>query len=258
MPLTGGGGPTGVASIVSVNVQTTDGSDDNCSPQLYPAPEKLPDSGLALDPIPFSFGGQNYIANITLFQPVITPLFGLIGPFFVNTNLAFNVGTLNIGGTLNLGTGDINFNFAPAGLPPSPSGDGGGGGGALPPVSPVGTPPNPPGSTKPEPDNPGVTRKTVIIGVQVNVTGLPVRGKATKIPQGSNPDIYAPSLGFVNFYYKDANGNPLGWSRDFPVKNTYQFIPCDFPQGAAKVAGSPNPGVTWTLTPVTGVVEPNR
>lgn len=258
MPLTGGGGPTGVASIVSVNVQTSDGSDDNCTPQIYPPPAKLPDTGYTVPNVPFSFGGQNYNADITLFQPTLSPAFVLVGPFFINTNIAFDVGTLQIGGNITLPGSNIEFNFAPQGLPPSPSGSGGGGGGTLPPVTPVGEPPSPPSDTKPDPGNPGVTKKTVVIGVQVNVSSVSNNNKATRIPQVGNPTIYAPSLGFVSFYIKDAKGNPLGWTTDIPVKNTYQYIPCPVQTGAAGVSGTPNPGVTWTLTPVTATIEVNR
>lgn len=90
----------------------------------------------------------------------------------------------------------------------------------------------------------------VIKGVLVTVNSL-AEIRASTITQDENPDIYAPSLGFVNFLVRVGRIS-AGWTPDLPVKNRRCLIQCPWDGGAIEVKGTPQPGVAWTLTPVFG------
>ena len=164
---------------------------------------------------------------------------------------AFN---FNIDVDLNLGGGDdkISPPYVPPDEPyrptPGPSTDPDD---YYPPTSPPSPPPEVPDPPAPDPeDDPA----PVIRAVLVTVTEALPTAKATIIGQGTNPDIYAPSLGYVSFQIRLGNGSG-GWTSDIPVKNKRNLIPCPWGGGALSVAGTPMPGITWTLTPIYGLAD---
>lgn len=156
--------------------------------------------------------------------------------------------TLNITGTVNV-NGEVNFNF-------------GGGTATTTPKDPrkdncedvglpVGEVPIDP-TDEDLPSEPERDQERVIKGVLVTVTNLS-NERASTIVQGDNPDIYAPSLGHVNFLCRVGDIS-AGWTTDIQVKNRRHLIQCPWDWGAIAVEGTPQSGVTWVLTPVYGLV----
>jgi len=113
-------------------------------------------------------------------------------------------------------------------------------------------PPDIPEPVTPLPPNiPEEESQSILRAVIVTVTETSETN--TEIAQGDNPTIYAPNLGFVSFYIS-ASGQQA-WTSDIPVKNKSNFIPCPWEGGALDVAGTPRPGVVWSLTPVYAVAQ---
>lgn len=263
----GGAGSSGgdVIGYEIYAVQNLSNPGENCGVPPTDTPVPLPDDGITLPDVGFEFAPsidvQSPIVNanlsVTLFQPFVNLDLQIVVP--LNLNLDLSVGSINfsVGAEVNINTGDVNFNFGGG------SGSAGGGGGTSTrppsdcddkdkPVRPA--PPKPP-SVPDKPEDPDIEEKTVISGVIVTVTSVTLTNRASIIAQGENPAIYAPALGFVNFYYEIGDSATPAWSADIPVKNLRQFIPCPYDEGAKSVAGTPNPGVTWELTPVTKVIR---
>lgn len=155
--------------------------------------------------------------------------------------------TLNINPTFR---GDFSVNFNGGGFPPSPI--------TQPPPPDVnnfdvdvsvdidGNPPPP----IPEPPDiefyrpiPGRLLYGVIVSASVGEGS-----RLSTIFQGSNPDIYVPSLGHVNFF--QGVGENTAWSEDIKIKNTGQLILAPDPLRAVSVAGTGQPGVDIRLNPV--------
>lgn len=182
-------------------------------------------------PAVFAFGYANVNLNGTLNIPI-------------NVNLDLNP-TVNLNGTLDLSTGDINFNFGNPSLPGSdcqPSGDRFNPDPNIP-DNPSDIPDEEP-DPDPETDRPQVRR--LLKGCIVTVTE--VSSISTVIFQGDNPDIYIPSLGYVSFQI--TVGGRSAWTADIPVKNKRQFIPCPWEGGATSVKGTAASFGTMTVTPV--------
>jgi len=74
--------------------------------------------------------------------------------------------------------------------------------------------------------------------------------------QGDNPDILIPAAGYISFYV-DIPGTGKGWTLDIPVKNARNFIQCPWEGGAINVKGTPNPQVTFVITPVYKAIQVN-
>lgn len=190
----------------------------------------IDDNDVAINlPITFTFGIPRVDINGTLNMPV---------------NLKFDVDIpVNVTGTLNFNTGNFNVYFgdpaAPAGGDPPVVTD---------PDNPP--PPPPPGTPTPDPPLPGedpeVNRRQNIKACLVTVSEADVN--ATRIVQDNNPDIFAPALGYVQFYISQPNGG--GWTEDIPVKNVRQFIPCPWRLGAIDVRGTPRGTSVMVVTPV--------
>lgn len=160
-----------------------------------------------------------------------------------------------LNGTINLNSGDVNFNFRttvgggdPNNPPPSGRDDN---------RSPEPDdfdfeqpPPPPPGEPEfedtEEPEQPD--REKVIRGVIVTVTSSDDLGRSVVVQEGGNPDIYPPDLGMVQFQIRI--GNTTSWTNNQRVLNKRAFIACEWEGGAINVAGTPRPGVNWFLTPV--------
>jgi hypothetical protein len=80
--------------------------------------------------------------------------------------------------------------------------------------------------------------------------------RGTVINQDSNPNVYGPRLGSINFFVKTPRG--YGWTKDIDVKNRRQYIPCGTNFGAVEVKGTAGPGVTWRIDPVYATSGPNE
>lgn len=154
--------------------------------------------------------------------------------------------TINFSGTVNL-NGEVNIGTVPNGAGTRPKDPRKGDCGDI------------PETTEPPPDDPTDSeqpsqserdREETIIGVLVTVTTLS-NERASLIVQDDNPDIYAPSLGHVQFLCRTGDTS-AAWTSDQPVKNRRNLIPCQWSLGAIAVRGTPQPGVTWTLTPIRG------
>lgn len=162
-------------------------------------------------------------------------------PFTANINGELNVtGNVNVDGTVNINIGTAGGGSAPKDPRKSPCDD------IALPTQPV--PTDPTGSE--QPPQPDRQREETIIGVLVTVTALS-NERASLIVQDDNPDIYAPSLGHVQFLCRVGNTS-AAWTSDQPVKNRRNLIQCPWNSGAIAVRGTPQPGVTWTLTPIRG------
>lgn len=234
-----------ITSIVRV-----DGQPDDCGdlPPIVP-PIPVPNPTIP-DDVEYEDDDGNPInipVNITFGFPFIFINGTLNVPFRVQISPEFN---FDIDGTLNLETGDVNFNFG--GTP--------GGNGCLPKppddFAPIGDePPNPdPGIPQPPAvdDDPTDERlKDIIRGVIV--TSSASNPNATIINQTANPNLYIPRIGNVQFAIQIRNS--VSWTERVNVTNLRQFIPCPWEGGAIDVRGTPEPGVIMTLTPVIGQVS---
>lgn len=243
------------ANVSSVSVSRIGGGSEACD-TLPPPPviyDPLPPTGLPPISIPFTFSPDVSLPDVTvnvnataiLFQPKIDIDANIVVPITIQTNI--NVGGVNLefNAVANLSTGDVNFNF---------------GGGDTDTFDPAAgccddfpdfedEPPVYPPSAPPEPAPPDPNKPKIIVGVLVTTTST-ANGKFTTIVQSSNPTIYAPALGFVNFFCEVGIEKTGGWTADIPVKNVRQIIPCPWEEGAVSVQGTPNTGNSWILTPI--------
>lgn len=173
----------------------------------------------------------------------------LKGEITVPVRLDFSGGRIQIGGDYNLNTGDINLNFGnsnynrnglpnPDGYEPDPT---------LPDV-----PPDVPDDVPNPPRDESEGETTRILRACIVTTSV-VPNDITEIFQSSNPNIFAPNLGYVQFAI-NVNGR-IAWTSDIPVKNKRNFIVVPWEGGATQVRGTPRPGVTWVITPVYALVE---
>lgn len=222
-------------------VTRVDGQPDNCGSPPPVVPPPAPDYNVIDVDVTYTDNSGNDITVpiVGVFAPVVIAGNGNIyAPVRVEIPTDLN---LDINGTLDLTTGDINFNFGDQTRLPGIEDC---------PPPPPGVPddvPDPPSDVPDysEPDEPG-TVPTVIRGVIVTVTET--GNNTTRVSQVDNPDVYLPRLGNVQFQMQ-FNRN-IAWSEDFPVKNRRQFIECPWSGGAIAVEGTPAPGVAWELTPV--------
>lgn len=154
--------------------------------------------------------------------------------------------TVNFSGTVNF-NGEVNIGTVPNGTGTRPKDPRKGDCGDI--SEPVVEPPTDPTDSE-QPPQPDRERETVIKGVLVTVTALS-NERASLLVQSDNPDIYVPSLGHVQFLCR-VGATSAAWTSDQPVKNRRNLIPCPWEDGAIDVRGTPQPGVTWTLTPIRG------
>lgn len=202
--------------------------------------------------------------NITI------PVIGVLGQVFIDANAEFNVPIkftfspnfsfnpqfkFDTDVNFNLNTGDFSVN------PPAPTGvkppaipppveydfDFDFGGGELPP-----SPPDVPDPTEPIPDP---ELKRVIRGAVVTVQSIPDDLGVGVLFQNQNPDIYYPDLGTLSFYVRTRQGGGA-WTTDIRIKNTRQFIPCEWPGGAVDVRATGRAGVLLSVTRVYGNPDP--
>lgn len=243
------GSGQGIISAEITSVARVDGLPDDCG-NIFPTPTQPPPPPSPTPlPVPYDDADGNPI-NLDLFlvfAPVRVNIDGTLNiPFRISIDPDFN---FQFNGNLNINTGGINFNFKNPNYPPSPS-----------PVpddydTPDDIPPYPPtvpnSIAPPSPDDPEDETKDVIRACIVTVSS--VSPSITVIGQDSNPDIYAPNLGYVQFGI--ATARAVAWTSDIPVKNLRNFIICEWEGGAIQVRGTPRNGVTWTITPVYGKAD---
>jgi len=227
-----------------VQVIPVGGFPDNCGD---PSPEYDP-----LEPedtrIPRDITYNNNL-NVPVIVPVVFVYARAQIDVDANITIPFTVEfspTLNITGNINV-DGSVNFNFGGGTATTRPKDPRKGDCGDI--AEPSDQVPIDPTDSD-QPPQPDRERDEVIKGVLVTVTSLS-NERASLIVQDDNPDIYAPSLGHVQFLCR-VGDTSAAWTSDQPVKNRRNLIPCPWTDGAIAVRGTPQPGVTWTLTPIRG------
>lgn len=196
-----------------------DNQPDNCAsgPNIPPVGDRTFDIDINGDNATVIIG----IGGVNVAGDLITPI-TINGPNY------------EYSGTINFNKNEINFNFGgnnPDNTVCCPGDDE--------------TESDPPPEDDPPPEE---QQQKNVIGVLVTVTEVSNQSTPTIIGQDDNPDIYAPSAGYVNFRVKV--GNSFGWTADIPVKNRRHYIPCPTGLTATDVAGTARAGVVWTLTKV--------
>lgn len=257
----GGGFPMSIPQTSTVPVWDTD---SRCAPAFLISPrltrtDGLPDNCGNPDPIyrPVEPGDvtvnqditYNNSQGATVTIPVVLVYARAQVDVDANVTIPFTLNltpTVNFSGTVNL-NGEVNIGTVPNGVGTRPKDPRKGDCGDIPETTEP--PPSDPTDSDldPQPDR---EREETIIGVLVTVTALS-NERASLIVQEDNPDIYAPSLGHVQFLCRTGD-TAAAWTSDQPVKNRRNLIPCPWSLGAIAVRGTPQPGVTWTLSPIRG------
>lgn len=229
---------------VVVLITRPDNLPDICgNPAPFPRPLEPGDNFYDTDII--YNDGNDIEVNVPINIGFGFPRIDIKGELNMPVNLKFDFDfPIDINGTINFNGGDFNINYNPPGE--SPAGDDDEPPVTVPPDSEpppddVPMPPEPP----PETDN-KIDKRRIIKAVIVTVTETDIEG--TKIFQGENPDIYAPSLGYVAFFIRV--GKTGAWTSDIPIKNKRNFIPCPWALGAVDVRGTPRGTAQFILTPV--------
>jgi len=238
-----------------VNVITSivrqDGLPDDCGNAYPPVPPSEPGDRTTDTSFTYIDNSEveHNINSITTYGDIITNIEGdTIIPFQVTIESPIdnvsNVYPFTFNGTLNLQNGDVNYNFGNPNYSPGkqPSPDDYQTDPDIPDVPedvPIATQP-------PDANEPDEETQEIMIGVIVTVTNDDTY--STVIYQDDNPDIYAPTLGYVNFQV--AIQGDVAWTSDQPVKNKRNLILCPWDKGAIAVRGTPRAGVEWTLSPV--------
>jgi hypothetical protein len=177
------------------------------------------------------------INNITGVVAFAFPTLNVNGDLQVGFNL--NVGELKVSGTLELNTGDINFNFG--GQPTDPE------------APEVPTPDAQPPDG--EDDSPEPEKKANIIGVVVisKEAGSP---PSTEILFPNSPSVFIPRTATVQF--KIRIKNKAHWTSEIPVRSRNAYIHCPAEIDAIAVTVTADPEWFVTATPVRGIVPSNQ
>lgn len=256
-------GGTGAGGVVSVNVlaiRNVTRPENNCGQPAPINPVPIPDGGIELPDVTVIYNpvfGDTITNNVNIKPTMLRPYFdidnNLMIPINLNTDLALDFGTLNVDALINVSTGDVTVNIPGLTGRESPGGGGtapnlpGTGGGRSPRILDPLPPPVSDVPTEGENPRPG----TRLAGVVVRVSNADSVNRITEIAQSSNPSIFAPSLGHVNFLYQVGQSSGFtAWSEDFKVKNEYQFIPVPCDLIAIDYGATPQPGVEWDVIPV--------
>lgn len=255
--LAGPGSIHRIAEIVILNTESTE----------FPGDESIP-CDVDQPPPPYRPDDFTYRVPITYTPPggvsVTIPLIGIVGLFYVNVDaklvmpVTFKLDAranisptfnFNFQANLNLNTGDTEINWieddsvnpVPPALPPT----------SRPPLTDPDSPapPSPPSIPDVEPDPEDAAEGRRLVGVIVTSTVTEAMLRASTIFQGSNPDIYVPSLGFISFAIRTGSG-AVGWTNDIPVKNLRAYVPVPANCSAIRAEGTPNRDITWVITPV--------
>lgn len=231
-------------SVSGLSVVRVDGLLDNCgNPEPDYPPLTPPDVTIPRD-VPYTNSD-----GIDVTIPVVFVFARATIDVDANVTIPFTLNlspTLNITGTVNV-DGTVNFNFGGGTATTLPKDPRKGDCGDI--ALPDGEVPEDPTDSDKDPQK-DRDREEVIKGVLVTVTSLS-NERASLIIQSDNPDIYAPSLGHVQFLCR-VGDTSAAWTSDQPVKNRRNLVPCPWADGAIAVRGTPQPGVTWELTPIVG------
>lgn len=214
--------PTDQGTWNITSIERVDGQPDQCAPTPAPTEPFTVTGPLVW----IDNSGQEINETITtnIFAPFLL-LGNLIAPITVQ------IGPINLKGNITLAP-KFSIDLLPTEVEETPEGDSDG---------------------EIEPgidDNTDVecnSSERTIIGAVIRVTSL-AEPKVTTILQGSNPDIYVPRLGNINFFISVSGG--CAWSEDIPVRSVNQYIHCPTPLGAIAVRGTPSQGVSWEITPI--------
>lgn len=200
----------------------------------------LPDDCEAVPPPPLSEEDRTRPVTINNIDGAVVfafPILNVNGDLQVGFTL--EVGELNLSGTVELNTGDIDFNFG--GQPTDPD---------APQV------PTPDGDV-PDSDNddPENDKPANIIGVVV-VSQEIGNAPATEVGFPNSPNVLIPRTATVQFKIRIKNKSH--WTSEIPVRSKNAYIHCPGEIDAIDVAVTSDPGWLVFSTPVRGIVPSNQ
>lgn len=216
-----------IISVVPVN-----GPDDCGDPPVNPEPYDRTD--FETD-VPVTYDDDNG-------NPVTVNVPLLFTPVVVDNDIDIEVPVrayfdtdLEINATLNLSTGDVNFNVSTSINAPTIIED------VTIQPDPVGVPGDPPTDEE--------EFESTIIGVYVRLASLEEGSPVTEIAS-NNPgtSLYVPRLGSVSFHCEVLSASGLGWTEDIDIKYASQLIPCPVSWGARSVVITPTLGAIIETT----------
>lgn len=228
---------------VIVSITRVDGLPDNCTDTTPPTPPpsvpitvNLPDVTISIGGSPITFNGP-----VTIYNPIHIPVYGGIHipiNFRVNPNIIFP-GGINLPIYLRLPDLNINpsisfFNVDLGGL-------------TVPIDLTLSFPQTPTGE-----ENAGIDYVERIVGVDIRCSVAPSARLTEVRGDGVAPDLYVPRLAVVRFTLPSFLSSLP--HIDIDVKSINQFVTCPFPTGATGFTVLPQPGVTYTATPITAQV----
>lgn len=258
--LPGGASAGGIVNINVLSIRNLTRPQNDCGTPRPTNPVPVPDEGIQLPPVEIIYNpvfGDTVTNNVNINPTFLRPYFDVNNELQLvvnlDTDIALEFGTLNVDARINVSTGEVTINLpglqgreSPGGGVPAPRlpGVGEGGGGRI--IDPIEPPP--PG-TPTEGEKPDRDRR--LIGVVVRTSNAPLINRLTRLSQESNPDIFIPSLGHVNFLYRLGQaGEVVAWSDDYRVKNQNHFIPVPDNLNAVDYGATPQPGIIWDVTPI--------
>jgi len=206
-------------------IQRVGGVSDDCG---NPVPPPLEDDDLRR---PITINNNTGIVAFGF------PILNINGDLQVAFEL--EVGELNLSGTVELNTGDINFNFG--GQPTDPD---------APQV------PTPDDDVPPaDDDDPEEDKKANIIGVVV-VSQETNNPTATELLFPNSPNVFIPRTATVQFKIRIKNKSH--WTSEIPVRSKNAYIHCPGDIDAIDVIVTSDPGWSVVSTPVRGIVPSNQ
>ncbi len=214
-----------ISDLRDVVYTRSDGQADNCPPPpIVPLPEADRTRPITIN-------------NITGVVAFAFPTLNVNGDLQVGFTL--EVGELELSGTVELNTGDINFNFG--GQPTDPD---------APEV------PTPDGDVPDSPDDdPEEEKPANIIGVVVVSTELG-NATATEVLFPNSPNVLVPRCATVQF--KIRIKNKAHWTSEIPVRSRNAYIHCPGEIDAIGVVVTTDPGWVVAFTPVRGIIPSNQ
>lgn len=257
--LPGGTSAGGVISVNVLSIRNVTRPNNDCGSPTPVNPVPIPDEGLPLPDVQIIYSpvfGDNITNTVNIVSTMLRPYFDINNelqiPINLNTDLALDFGTLNVDARINMSTGDIVINLpglqgrdSPGGGITAPGLPGTGSGRIPRAIDPVPSVPEGSPESGEKPD-----RNLRLIGVLVRTSNAPLVNRLTELGQDSNPSIFIPSLGHINFLYQlSEDGSVKAWSDDFKVKNVNHFILVPEGVRAIDYGGTPQPGVVWDMTP---------
>lgn len=243
--------PNAVSNQISfvsgtINSITRDGgAADNCGNVAPSVPPYVPGNNVVNTNVTYNDNSNNSV-TIPVALAFGYASLNIAGNVIIPVNASFSANpVLNANFNLNFNTGDVQPDITNPNAPiPSPCSDPGG-------FVPDPSIPPPPASIPDAPPIPPtadlrVNRERLLKACIVTTSF--VDGNESVIFQADNPDLYIPSLGYVQF--KIRVGGSTAWTNDIPVKSLRTFIPCPWDGGAIDVRGTARYGNIFVVTPV--------